>query len=167
MKKDIKLHNILLPLWMIIFMPTWLWLVLIPLNYLIDRVVLRWSLGDMPDKGLFCRKHTWKICLAGFLSDLAGALILLAAALTLAHKGEKASDIAGAIMMDPFSNLPGLLIVVAGIAVSAVLIFFLDKWILRKAGLDPEQVKRSALRLALITAPYLYLFPSDLLYSGL
>ena len=160
-----KIYNILLPLWLLIFLPSYLWLILIPLNYIIDRVVLRWSLGDMPDKGLFCRKHTWKICLAGFLSDLAGALILLIISIPLADLNEKLYDLGHAIMFDPFSNLLGLLIVVASIAVSAACIYLLDKWILRRAGLDPEQVKRSAFRLALITAPYLYLFPSRLLYK--
>ena len=160
-----RIYNILLPLWLLIFLPSYLWLALIPLNYIIDRVVLRWSLGDMPDKGLFCRRHTWKICLAGFLSDFAGALILLIISIPLADLNEKLYDIGHAIMFDPFSNPVGLLIVVASIAVSAVCINFLDKWILGRAGLDPEQVKRSALRLALITAPYLYLFPSRLLYK--
>ena len=119
----------------------------------------------MTDKGLFCRKHTWKICLAGFLSDFAGALILLLISIPLADLSDKLYNIGHAIMFDPFSDLMGLLIVVAAIAVSAVCIYFLDKWILRKAGLEPEQVKRSALRLALITAPYLYLFPSRFLYK--
>ena len=160
-----RIYNILLPLWLLIFLPSYLWLALIPLNYIIDRVVLRWSLGDMPDKGLFCRRHTWKICLAGFLSDFAGALILLIISIPLADLDEKLYNIGHAIMLDPFSNPAGLLIVVASIAVSAVCIYFLDKWILGRAGLDPEQVKRSALRLALITAPYLYLFPSRLLYK--
>jgi hypothetical protein len=36
--------------------------------------------------------------------------------------------------------------------------------ILQKAGLTIEQARRSAIRLALITAPYLYLLPSELLY---
>ena len=162
----IKLHNILLPLWLLIFLPSYLWLVLIPLNYIIDRVVLRWSLGDMPDKGIFCRKHTWKICIAGFLSDFAGAVILLGTALLTSEGSEKIQDIGTAIMYEPFSNLPGLLIIAAAIAVSAVCIYFLDKWILRRAGLDPEQVKRSAIRLALITAPYLFLFPTHLLYES-
>ena len=161
-----KIYNILLPLWLIIFVPTYLWLVLIPLNYIIDRVVLRWSLGEMPDKGLFCRKQTWKICLAGFLSDLAGALILLGISIPVSEISDKFYDIGHAIMFDPFSDLIGLLIVLASIAVSAACIYFLDRWILRKAGLEAEQVKRSAIRLALITAPYLYLFPSRLLYEG-
>lgn len=172
--KCVKLYNILLPLWIIIFMPTYLWLVLIPLNYIVDRVVLRWSLrglddedslGGLADRGLFCRKHTWKICLAGFLSDFAGALLLLGISLPLAGKGDAAMKIGNAIMFDPFSSFPGFLIVAVSIALSAVCIYFLDKWILRKAGLGPEQVKRSAIRMALITAPYLYLFPMRLFYS--
>ena len=52
-KNSTKLYNILLPLWFIIFIPSWLWLLLlIPANYLIDRIVLKWSLGDLEDKGL-------------------------------------------------------------------------------------------------------------------
>ena len=57
MKSDNKVYNILLPIWLLIFFPSWLWLLLIPANYLIDRIVLRWSLGELPDKGLFCRKN--------------------------------------------------------------------------------------------------------------
>ena len=168
MKNDsnVRFYNILLPLWLIIFLPSYLWLALIPLNYIIDSAVLRWSLGGMPDKGLFCRKHTWKICLAGFLSDLAGSLILLGVSIPVSEISEKFYDIGHAIMFDPFSDLIGLIIVVSGIAVSAACIYLLDKRILGKAGLGPEQVKRSAIRLALITAPYLYLFPSRLLYEG-
>ena len=168
MKNDsnVRFYNILLPLWLIIFLPSYLWLALIPLNYIIDRLVLRWSLGGMPDKGLFCRKHTWKICLAGFLSDLAGSLILLGVSIPVSEISERFYDIGHAIMFDPFSNLIGLLMVIASIAVSAACIYFLDKWILGKEGLEPELVKRSAVRLALITAPYLYLFPSRLLYEG-
>ncbi|MBQ6438909.1 MAG: hypothetical protein IJJ06_02065 [Mogibacterium sp.] len=139
---------------------------LIPLNYIIDRVVLRWSLGDKPDKGLFCRKHTWKICLAGFFSDFVGAAIMLAISLLTGDGGEKFYDIGHAVMFDPFSDLLGFLIVASCIAVSAACICLIDRRILGKAGLDPEQAKRSALRLALITAPYLYLFPSELLYQG-
>ncbi len=168
MKNDsnVRFYNILLPLWLIIFLPSYLWLGLIPLNYIIDRAVLRWSLDGMPDKGLFCRKHTWKICLAGFLSDLAGSLILLGVSIPVSEISEKFYDIGHAIMFDPFSDLIGLIIVVSGIAVSAACIYLLDKRILGKAGLEPELVKRSAVRLALITAPYLYLFPSRLLYEG-
>ena len=159
-----KLYNVLFPSWMLMWYPR-LFVILIPANYLMDTFVLSFSLMDESLRKPFRRKHTWKICLAGFLSDFAGALILLIISIPLADLNEKLYDIGHAIMLDPFSNPAGLLIVVASIAVSAVCIYSLDKWILGRAGLDPEQVKRSALRLALITAPYLYLFPSRLLYK--
>ena len=76
-KNEIRMYNLLLPLWLLLLWPSWLWLILIPLNYLIDRIVLKWGLGSMPDKGLFCRKHTWKVCLIGFCSDFAGGIIVL------------------------------------------------------------------------------------------
>ena len=163
---NVKLYNLLLPLWLIIFIPSFLWLVLIPLNYLIDRLVLSWSLGYDPYKGYFCRQHTWKICLAGFFSDFVGAAIMLLFSVTLSENSEKLFDICYAIMLDPFSDLLGLLIVLVCIAISAACIYLIDRRILDRAGLEPEQVKQAALRLALITAPYLYLFPSRMLYDG-
>ncbi len=165
-KNSTKLYNILLPLWFIIFIPSWLWLLLIPANYLIDRIVLQWSLGGMKDKGLFCRKHNWKICLAGFLSDFIGAALLLIIALPLVSvtDGSYFEDAAGGIMMNPFTNVLSFVITIAAIALSGACIYLFDWKILQKAGLTIEQAKRSAIRLALITAPYLYLIPSEILY---
>ena len=165
---DKRLYNVLFPFWLLVLFPSYLWLILIPANYLIDRIVLRWSLGDMPDKGLFCRKNTWKICLAGFLGDLVGAIALFFISELLLGLGgdgttfiEKAGD---GIMFDPFTNVLSFLIVAAAIALSAVCIYNLDKEILGKTELEPGQVKRAASRLALLTAPYLYLIPSRWFY---
>ena len=169
---DFKTYNILLPIWMLVFFPSWAWLVLIPANYLIDRIVLRWSLGDMADKGIFCRKHTWKICLAGFLSDFIGALIMFAvfmassAADSGSSEGSFLYKIAYGVGFDPFGNVMGFVIVTVSIAIAGVAIYLLDRRILSRAGLSIEQAKKSALRLALITAPYLYYFPSELLYRN-
>ena len=168
MKSDNKVYNILLPIWLLIFFPSWLWLLLIPANYLIDRIVLRWSLGDMPEKGLFCRNHNWKICLAGFASDFAGAILLFALNELMYGLNDDAnsfiSKAADGLVFNPFSNVLSLIIVIAAIVLSAVCIYKLDKSILVKAGLDIEQAKQSAKRLAVITAPYLYLIPSQWFY---
>jgi hypothetical protein len=162
------LYNVLFPIWLLVFFPSYLWLILIPANYMIDRIVLRWSLGDMPDNGMFCRKNTWKICLAGFLGDFVGAIALFFISELLLGFGddgatfiEKAGD---GIMFDPFTNVLSFLIIAAGIALSAVCIYKLDKRILGKTELEPEQAKRAAFRLALFTAPYLYLIPSRWFY---
>lgn len=169
MKSDNKVYNILLPIWLIIFLPTWLWLLLIPANYLIDRIVLRWSLGDMPEKGLFCRNNNWKICLAGFVSDFAGAILLFAFSQLVFGMNDDVnsfiSKAADGIMFNPFSNTLSLIIVIAAIVLSAVCIYKLDKSILIKVGLGIEQAKKSAIRLAVITAPYVYLIPSEWFYD--
>ena len=122
----------------------------------------------MPDKGLFCRKITWKICLAGFLGDFVGAIVLFFISSLLNGFGgdgtsflEKAGD---AIMFDPFTNILAVMIIIAAIALSAVCFYNLDKRILGKTELEPEQIKRAAIRLALFTAPYLYLVPSRWFY---
>jgi hypothetical protein len=168
MKSDNKAYNILLPIWLLIFFPSWLWLLLIPANYLIDRIVLRWSLGELPDKGLFCRKNTWKVCLAGFLGDFAGAIVLFFVSQLLSGLGGKRFSflqMAGeGVMFDPFTNVLAVLIVIAAIALSAICIYNLDKKLLGKTELKQEQIKRSAIRLAILTAPYLYLIPSRWFY---
>ena len=169
MKSDNKVYNLLLPIWLLIFFPSWLWLLLIPPNYLIDRIVLMWSLGDMPEKGLFCRNHNWKICLAGFASDYAGAILLFALNQLMFGMNDDVnsfiSKAADGLMLNPFSNVLSLVIVIAAIVLSAVCIYKLDKSILTKAGLDIDQAKKSAIRLAIITAPYVYLIPSEWFYN--
>lgn len=162
-----RMYNILLPLWLLLFWPSPLWLALIPANYIIDRIILRWSLGDMPDKGLFCRKHTWKICLAGFASDFVGAGILFI--IFMAASGSDVDflhDLAHGVGFYPFSTIWSTLAVGLAVFVSALLIFRIDRGILTRAGLSAEQARHSAIRLAVITAPYLYFFPSGILYDG-
>lgn len=165
---DKRLYNVIFPIWLLVLFPSYLWLILIPAYYLIDRIVLRWSLGDMSDKNLFCRKNTWKICLAGFLGDFVGSIALFFASQLLSGLGGKRFSflqMAGeGIMFDPFTNILAVLVVIAAIALSAVCIYKLDKSILGKTELDPEQIARAALRLVLFTAPYLYLVPSRWFY---
>ncbi|MBO6046359.1 MAG: hypothetical protein J6P61_01270 [Erysipelotrichaceae bacterium] len=171
--KNVTLYNILLPIWMLIFFPTPLWLILIPGNYLIDRFILKWSLGDMAEKGMFCRKHTWKICLVGFISDFIGAVLLFSLFMIFAQVKDESmfktflDQIEYGIGFNPFSNILGLIIILLSIACAGGLIYFFDHKILIKAGLTKAQAKKSALYLAVFTAPYLYLFPSELLYQEL
>ena len=102
------------------------------------------------------------------MSDFAGAALFLITAVPLVSVTDNkfVEDAAGGIMMNPFTNVLSVIITLAAIAVSALCIYLLDKKILLKAGLDMEQAKKSAIRLAVITAPYLYLIPSELLYRG-
>ena len=162
-KRPVRTYNILLPIWLLVWFPSWLWVILVPANYLVDRLVLTWSLKGMEDRGTFCRENTWKVCIAGFLSDFVGSVLLIAAEVALdAIPGSH--DIGSALTLNPCGNVFALLITVAAIAVSGVCIFKLDRWLLGSAGLDPDLARTAALRLAVITAPYLFLFPAGLLY---
>ena len=158
-----RVYNILLPIWLLVWYPSWLWLLLIPANYLIDRLVLAWSLKGCENRSEFCRKNTWKICIAGFLSDLAGSVLLLGA-MVLVDAIPGTHDIGSALTLNPFANIVALLITLAAIAAAGFCIFHLDRKILIKAGLDAERARSSALRLAIITAPYLFLIPAILIY---
>ena len=169
-KKDIKLYNIMLPLWMLLFWPSPLWLILIPINYIIDRLVLGWGLKGLENRGSLCKRLTWKICLAGFVSDFIGAVLLFCVSflpeLILGRTSTFVDKLSYGAGFNPFDSLLSFLIVMLAIAVSGLTIYFVDKSILTKAGIEDGISKSAALKIALITAPYLYLFPSSLMYQS-
>ena len=67
---------------------------------------------------------------------------------------------------NPFSHFLSFIIVLAAIFLAGLIIYLIDKAVLKKVGLSLEQAKKAALRIALITAPYLFLFPSSILYES-
>ncbi len=169
MKKTYKLHNILFPIWMLIFFPTYLWLFLIPANYLIDYLVTRLSMKHIgvekyQKKALY---HSWKICIIGFLSDFIGAAFLLGVEMWMDMSGNRdLYELINGINYNPFVNACSFLLIVTGILIAGLCIYFLNRWILGKdEELTKEQVKQVALYLAVFTAPYLFLIPSMWIYS--
>ncbi len=158
-KNDMRVYNLMFPVWMLVWWPSWLWLALIPLNYGIDALVLRLSLSAGSDRAAFLRKHTWKICLAGFASDFLGSALLFAV-----YAFTPGDPLSYNLAYAPFGNAAALAVTLAALLLSAGAIFLLDRRILLRAGLDPDGARRAARNLAVFTAPYLFLFPSGLLY---
>ena len=194
-KQSVTLYNILFPIWLLIWIPSPLWLLLIPLNFVIDYVVLYKSLPDdvergesVPDGGqgnknlhndaersknfsgsvqrkAFCNTYAWKICAAGFAADFIGSLFLFATfMITSSHKLDSLRAINHGLGLNPFENAVSFLIVVVAILLAAYCIYRFDLFILKRAGLSEEQGRKSALWLAVVTAPYLFLLPSELLF---
>ncbi|MBQ2657106.1 MAG: hypothetical protein IJF87_00870 [Erysipelotrichaceae bacterium] len=165
--KTTRLYNIILPIWLLIWFPTWLWLILIPVNYLIDFMVTYLSMKklgieDCKQKTL---KHSWKICLIGFFSDFVGVVFLLGVLyLTdIILPNEIGESISYGLSWKP--NLYSVFVILIAIAISGVLIYVLNRWMLKKdPELSREQIHRIALNLAVFTAPYLFLIPSSLIY---
>ncbi|MDO5138073.1 MAG: hypothetical protein Q4D71_06370 [Oscillospiraceae bacterium] len=164
--RGVRLYNLLFPIWLLVFLPSYLWLLLIPANYLIDALVLWLSVKKIsPVTYKEILKKTWKICLAGFAADLAGSLILLLVSyLDLNDWWWK--NLQYPVMWNPFSSILGFIVILISISVSAALIYYLDKRILSKMDIVPQEyVSRVALNLAVFTAPYLFLIPSTFLYD--
>ncbi|MBP0969123.1 MAG: hypothetical protein J5744_03155 [Oscillospiraceae bacterium] len=163
--KSVRLYNVLFPIFILVSIPSPLWLILIPLNYLWDRFILSRSLKDLDDLELLCSKTSWKICLAGFLSDIAGGAFLFLVMILSDKLFPDFSDRIGyGLSMDPFYNIESFLTTFSAVVLSALLIYIADKTILKKAGLDLQSASRAARDLALFTAPWLFFIPSRWIY---
>lgn len=122
------------------------------------------EIADYQKKAL---RHSWKICIIGFLSDFIGAAFLLGTELIIDRQGNRdLYELINGINYNPFVNVCSFLLIVAGILIAGVCIYFLNRWMLEKdKELTREQVKKIALYLAVFTAPYLFLIPSMWIYS--
>ena len=166
-KQSVTLYNVLFPVWLLVWIPSFLWLLLIPLNFAIDYLVLYKSLPASTERKAFCNKHTWKICASGFAADFAGSLFLFALFVVTDACGVSfAQAINQGLAFNPYGNGLAFALVVIAILLSAYLIYRFNLYILKRAGLPEGQSKTSALWLAVVTAPYLFLLPSEILYRG-
>lgn len=166
-RRPAPIYNVLFPVWLLVWIPSWLWLGLVPANYAIDTLVLRWGLRrHSPQHEGRLMSASWRVCWRGFVADFVGAALILAAQLLLdgAQEGVGA-DIAQALGMNPFANAWALLVMLLALAVSGLCVYALDRRLLTRAyGIERAQAHRIALLMAIATAPYLFLLPAELLY---
>ena len=149
-KRDVKLYNVLFPLWMILLFPQ-LWLIVLPGNFLIDSLVFMISMLalKMESKKQYYKKYILKIYLFGMLADLIGAGYMLLMVFQF--------HIGGPLYDAPIITVPALLI-------SAVLIFVANYFVTFRP-LERALKIKLALIFAIVTAPYTFLIPSNLLYG--
>ena len=149
MKKEIRLYNVLFPLWMLLLFPQ-MWLIVLPGNFLIDSLVFLISmkvLGIQNKKAQY-KKNILKIFCIGLLSDMAGAAFLLVMMMGF-ELGRMGDEL--------YLTIPAMLI-------SAVLIFVLNYFVTFKSYEKKARWKLS-LTFAIVTAPYTFLIPSGWLYG--
>jgi hypothetical protein len=153
MKKQIRLYNMAFPIWLMFVWPTYLWLLIIPANFIIDSLVLYGSSRhqQLPDRFGLWRKHILPIWLIGFFSDFIGAGLVFLVYLILAN----------------YPGIPNLilfpgttLVSIPGLIVSGVLIYVLNRiFTFHNSDLEPAQIHKLCLHLAIFTAPYAFLIP--------
>ena len=168
MKKEIRLYNVIFPIWLIIFLPTWLWLIIIPGNLVIDLLVsflaLR-SVGCARPRDVL-EKVWWKIWLLGFLADFIGGVFMLLGMIGPGvldgYQGDFSKlweNTVSQLSHNSFAHPAAFLWTLAAVALAGVCIYFFDKRAMKNCGLEPRQLHFTALSMAVVTAPWLFFVP--------
>lgn len=174
MEKEIKFYNVMFPLWFLLIFPI-SWLVVLPANFLIDSTVLLITLKLLKQHDIFnsYKKTIIKVWLFGFLSDFIGAGFMFLTQIDIfpgrSDIGFRAwwfNHIANPIAFNPFDNPYSLFYVVLVIIITAVFIYFFNlKYTFKNMETEVAAKRQIALNLAIFTAPYVLLFPSQILYK--
>ena len=162
---SVKLCNVLFPIWILIFFPQVLAIV-IPGNLIVDMAVLLIALAAMRHraKGAVLRRCWWRVWLLGFAADLIGAAWMVLGWL-LATWLPGGAETLGKIMYNPFGHPAAFLWTAAGVAIAGWFIFLLDRRVFRSVPeLTSRQSTRLALTFAIATAPWLFFLPLYSLY---
>ncbi len=166
MRKNIKLYNVVFPVWLLIIFPI-SWLLIIPANFIVDSLVILIGLYILKidrKKEFYKRTILW-VFLFGFLSDIVGSIILLLTQFIF-QDGMGYEYICGPVAENPFDNIYSLLYVVFAIVVSGGLIYVFNRFISFRIVLDKKIKRFMSLFLAILTAPYMFLIPTSTFYGG-
>ena len=156
MKKDVKLYNIIFPMWSIYFYGAFflpLWGILLMANFIVDTLVLFllfWKL-KLSEKAALYKKSIWKTWGFGFLADIIPSAVMVFISWTNILPFNEYLAI---------SSLPAFLFATAGVVAAGVLIYFFHmKFVWSKIEIEEIQKKKIALGMAVLTAPYLMYLP--------
>lgn len=165
-KKNVKFYNVLFPVWLLFLFPM-TWLIVIPGNFLIDTAVLLIALYVFKVKEIktFYLKTILWVFLFGFLADILGGLVLLLTQF-MGGDGWIYEFIVKPVAMNPFDNVYSFLYTLLAVIISGILIFVFNRFISFRKCNDKKLKTKIALVLAIVTAPYLFLFPTTALYGG-
>ena len=159
MKKDnsVRLYNIMFPIWFLFFFPL-LWLVMLPVNFGVDSLVLMLSAKrqGLEERKALWKKHILPVWGIGFLSDILGAMLVVV--FYFIWCGLDSMGIA--TEFNPILFPGTILIALPGVILAGFLIYWLNrKLTFRKSQLEPAVIHKLCLHLALWTAPYTMLIP--------
>ena len=172
MKKQVKLYNVLFPVWLLWLFPQML-LIVLPGNLAIDCLVLFCALSALKhtQKGAVLKQLWWKFWLLGFAADLVGTAWMFSTLLpSLLTGGNSANSPAlrwweqtmlGSPMLRPWTHPLTFLWTLAGVAIAGACIYFFDKRAMKKCELLTDREKHViALAMAVATAPWLFFWPA-------
>ena len=145
---DIKLYNLLFPLWLILMFPL-AWIVVLPANFLIDSLVLIISMAilKITDKKLWYKRYILKIFCFGMLSDIVASAFMFVMVMVFE---------AGLTGDELYLSIPSILI-------ASALIFILNYFVTFRK-IDKRLRFKLSMIFATVTAPYTFLVQTSWLY---
>ncbi len=165
MKKDVRLYDLMFPIWLLIIFPI-TWIPVIVGNFLIDSIIL---LLYLHIRRLEFKKEIWKksivrIFFFGLIGDIAGGMLMIGETFIFDTIG--LHNISFCISYNPWGNIFALLYTLLCMTVSSVIIFKLDKkFAFNKTSLDNGIKRKIALVFAVFTTPVMFLLPTFLFIS--
>ena len=172
MKKDTKLYNMIMPIWLLVIFP-FTWVVILPLNYLIDTLVLKLTMKKL---NVEKRKEIYKMTILktwiyGFLGDFIGAAVILVVSwglydiVNLETAFGAVVEQMSMVMLNPFDNVFSFSIALIAIIVASYFIYLFNyRFALKKAFeegyIDESTKKKIAISMAVFAAPYVFFLPA-------
>lgn len=152
MKREIKLYNVIFPIWMLWTFPP-AWLAVLPANLLFDGLALFLSLTALgrADKKSRMRSLLLPFWGCGFLADFVGTAWM--------YLGLFISELSGGwTPYLPLAHPAAFAWTLSAVAVSGVCIYFLDRAVLKGelAPLPQREQRIIALSMAAVTAPWTF-----------
>lgn len=152
MKREIRLYNMIFPVWMLWLFPP-AWLVILPGNLLLDGLVLLLSLAALgcADKKSRLRSLLLPFWLCGFLADFVGMAWM--------YLGLFLSGLSGGwTPYLPFAHPAAFAWTLSAVVLSGVCIYLLDRAVLKGEPAPPLQREQRiiALAMAVVTAPWTF-----------
>lgn len=166
--QQIRLYNIIFPVWLMIFFPPVILVTLVG-NWIFDSIVL---IGCYflfkPDKEsnwlLFYKKNIVKVWLFGLLADFIGAVILFACVGLQEFLG-LSNEVINGISYDPFSNFLAITLILICMLISGVLILlFNHNYTFARTIKDELTRWKVAALIAITTLPWTFLLPTKLFF---
>ena len=156
MKKEIKLYNMIFPIWSFFLIPIG-WIVILPANFVIDSVafvaalaVLR--ISEKKKKYMKCILRIWGY---GFLADIIGAGFLFVL-LFFDYFGSS-------IAYNPLSSPIAFIVTSIGVILAGICIYLFNyKKVLPLIDLVDSKRKKVAIIIAVSTMPYTMYIPTEL-----
>lgn len=167
--KEVKLYNIIFPIWLLIFFPPIIFITLAG-NFVIDSLVILACVSifklaiNSEERKSFYKNSIIKVWLFGFLADIIGAAILFILGILGEYFG-LSYELVSAIDFDPFSNPLAVMVIVFAMLVSALFIFLFNYKITFRELIKDNSVRfKVALTIAIVTMPWTFLLPTKWFY---